>query len=63
MSTISRQSLETLLVLAENAESTKAFEELSAVLEEIRAEEERQKLSNTRWFLGLLFAGLLYISL
>lgn len=55
MSTISRQSLETLLVLAENAESTKAFEELSAVLEEIRAEEERQKLSNTRWFLGLLF--------
>lgn len=55
MSTISRQSLETLLVLAENAESTKAFEELSAVLEEIRAEEERQRLSNTRWFLGLLF--------
>tara|TARA_R110002050_G_scaffold280127_1_gene426988 strand:+ start:183 stop:362 length:180 start_codon:yes stop_codon:yes gene_type:complete len=55
MSTISRQSLETLLVLAENAESTKAFEELTAVLEEIRAEEERQKLSNTRWFLGLLF--------
>lgn len=55
MSTISRQSLETLLVLAENAESTKAFEELSAVLEEIRADEERQKLSNTRWFLGLLF--------
>ena len=54
MSTISRQSLETLLVLAENAESTKAFEELTAVLEEIRAEEERQKLSNTRWFLGLL---------
>jgi len=55
MSTISRQSLETLLVLAENAESTKALEELTAVLEEIRAEEERQKLSNTRWFLGLLF--------
>ena len=55
MSTISRQSLETLLVLAENAESTKAFEELTAVLEEIRAEEERQRLSNTRWFLGLLF--------
>ena len=55
MSTISRQSLETLLVLAENAESTKAFEELTAVLEEIRAEEERQKLSSTRWFLGLLF--------
>ena len=54
MSTISRQSLETLLVLAENAESTKAFEELTAVLEEIRAEEERQKLSSTRWFLGLL---------
>ena len=54
MSTISRQSLETLLVLAENAESTTAFEELTAVLEEIRAEEERQKLSNTRWFLGLL---------
>ena len=55
MSTISRQSLETLLVLAENAESTMAFEELSAVLEEIRTEEERQKVSNTRWFLGLLF--------
>lgn len=54
MSTISRQSLETLLVLAENAESTTAFEELTAVLEEIRADEERQKLSNTRWFLGLL---------
>ena len=57
MSTISRQSLETLLVLAENAESTKAFEELTAVLEEIRAEEERQKVSNTRWFLGLLFGN------
>ena len=57
MSTISRQSLETLLVLAENAESTKAFEELSAVLEEIRTEEERQKVSNTRWFLGLLFGN------
>ena len=55
MSTISRQSLETLLVLAENAESTKAFEELTAVLEEIRAKEKRQKVSNTRWFLGLLF--------
>ena len=55
MSTISRQSLETLLVLAENAESTKAFEELSAVLEEIRADEERQQLSNTRWVLGLIF--------
>ena len=55
MSTISRQSLETLLILAKNAESTKAFEGLTAVLEEIRAEEERQKLSNTRWFLGLLF--------
>ena len=55
MSTISRQSLEALLVLAENAESTKAFEELSAVLEEIRTEEKRQKVSNTRWFLGLLF--------
>jgi len=54
MSTISRQSLETLLILAENAESTTAFEELTAVLEEIRADEERQKLSNTRWFLGLL---------
>ena len=54
MSTISRQSLETLLVLAENAESTTAFNELTAVLEEIRADEERQKLSNTRWFLGLL---------
>ena len=57
MSTISRQSLETLLVLAENAESTKAFEELSAVLEEIRTEEKRQKVSNTRWFLGLLFGN------
>ena len=57
MSTISRQSLETLLVLAENAESTKAFEELTAVLEEIRTEEERQKVSNTRWFLGLLFGN------
>ena len=55
MSAISRQSLEALLVLAENAESTKAFEELTAVLEEIRAEEKRQKVSNTRWFLGLLF--------
>ena len=55
MSTISRQSLETLLVLAKNAESTTAFNELNAVLEEIRADEERQKLSNTRWFLGLLF--------
>tara|TARA_R110002167_G_scaffold251101_1_gene457267 strand:- start:562 stop:741 length:180 start_codon:yes stop_codon:yes gene_type:complete len=55
MSTISRQSLEALLVLAENAESTTAFEELSAVLEEIRTEEKRQKVSNTRWFLGLLF--------
>ena len=54
MSTISRQSLETLLILAENAESTTAFKELTAVLEEIRAEEERQKLSSTRWFLGLL---------
>jgi len=54
MSTISRQSLETLLILAENAESTTAFNELTAVLEEIRADEERQKLSNTRWFLGLL---------
>jgi len=57
MSTISRQSLETLLILAKNAESTKAFEELSAVLEEIRTEEERQKVSNTRWFLGLLFGN------
>ena len=55
MSTISRQSLETLLILAKNAESTTAFNELNAVLEEIRADEERQKLSNTRWFLGLLF--------
>ena len=57
MSTISRQSLETLLILAKNAESTKAFEELTAVLEEIRTEEERQKVSNTRWFLGLLFGN------
>ena len=54
MSTICRQSLETLLILAKNAESTTAFNELTAVLEEIRADEERQKLSNTRWFLGLL---------
>tara|TARA_R110002012_G_scaffold27404_1_gene87847 strand:- start:706 stop:897 length:192 start_codon:yes stop_codon:yes gene_type:complete len=59
MSTISRQSLETLLKLAKNAESTRAvntaFDELTAVLDEIRADEERQQLSNTRWVLGLIF--------
>ena len=57
MSTISRQSLETLLILAKNAESTTAFNELTAVLEEIRIDEERQKLSNTRWILGLIFGN------
>ena len=57
MSAISRQSLETLLILAKNAESTAAFNELTAVLEEIRIDEERQKLSNTRWILGLIFGN------
>ena len=57
MSAISRQSLETLLILAKNAESTTAFNELTDVLEEIRIDEERQKLSNTRWILGLIFGN------